>query len=267
MEPIGENELIACLERLHFSRLEAQIYIALLEGGELSGYQLAKKIRLSRPSIYNALDHLYEKGVVALVADSSSNYVAEQPEILFERLAGEFTRDAGAARHMLAQFPRFQPEEKFVNFKGFETAVLKARDLLTHARASVYLNTDFEPDCFAEEFRRLKDRGVRVILFSFLDLKAPDAEVFSHRRKPAPGHRPARLMLVADGRDVLVADRNRERGTWAGTTSNNRLMADIITEHIHNDIYLLRLRAKYGDRLFDDDVFIHTNFETRRFAK
>ena len=52
------------LEHLNFSRLEAQIYMALIGSEPMSAYQLAKKIAIARPSIYNALEHMLDKGMV-----------------------------------------------------------------------------------------------------------------------------------------------------------------------------------------------------------
>ena len=59
------------LEHLNFSRLEAQIYMALIGSEPMSAYQLAKKIAIARPSIYNALEHMLDKGMVELVPDQA----------------------------------------------------------------------------------------------------------------------------------------------------------------------------------------------------
>ncbi|WP_455718896.1 helix-turn-helix domain-containing protein, partial [Anaerosporobacter sp.] len=56
------EDLITYLCNLHFTKLEAQIYITLLEGGELTGYQIAKKIHISRSSVYSVLDSMHERG-------------------------------------------------------------------------------------------------------------------------------------------------------------------------------------------------------------
>ena len=56
------------LEKLNFTKLETQIYLALLGSEPLSPYQLAKKIEIARASIYNALEHMLEKGMVEMVS-------------------------------------------------------------------------------------------------------------------------------------------------------------------------------------------------------
>ena len=52
------------LEGLGFSALEVNIYLILLDNGTMSPYQIAKKVDISRSSIYNALEHMVDKGMV-----------------------------------------------------------------------------------------------------------------------------------------------------------------------------------------------------------
>ena len=48
----------------------------------MSPYQIAKKVDISRPSIYNALGHMVNKGMVELVPKDTVMYTAQDPEIL-----------------------------------------------------------------------------------------------------------------------------------------------------------------------------------------
>ena len=48
----------------------------------MSPYQIAKKVDISRPSIYNALEHMVNKGMVELVPEDTVMYIAQDPEIL-----------------------------------------------------------------------------------------------------------------------------------------------------------------------------------------
>ena len=48
----------------------------------MSPYQIAKKVDISRPSIYNALGHMVNKGMVELVPEDTVMYIAQDPEIL-----------------------------------------------------------------------------------------------------------------------------------------------------------------------------------------
>lgn len=258
-------EIIDCLGKLNFTKLEAQIYLVLLEGDALSGYQIAKKIDVTRPSIYNALEHMYDKGIVLQQPGNKSTYIAERPEILFKKLNAEYAKYAKKAEEGLTEFLETRHEEQFSNFKGFETVIFKTKEVLAQAKSEVYINTDFELSHFQDEFRELKDKGIRVIVFSFpeLDLTDIDVEYYSHYRANVSPHAPSRMMIVADGRVALIANTYKERDTWLGSITNNPLMISIITEHIHNDIHLLKLRDRHGPGLFDDEIKIHTPFEIR----
>lgn len=260
---MDKHELLACLENLNFTSLEAKIYLSLLEHGAQSGYQLAKTIQLSRPSIYNALEHLYEKGVVLRLSDKSSTYTAENPAVLFPKLQDAYKQTAQKAAAELTKLFHAQKEERFLNFSGLDTAIFKTKELLRQAQSEVYLNADFDLHCFEPEFAKLHQKGVRVLVFSFQELNMDGLEVeyYSHYRACAKDAPPTRLMAVVDGTQTLVADAGKERGTWLGMVTNNPLMVSLVSEHIHNDIYLLKLRDRYGSALFDDDIRVHTVFE------
>lgn len=58
---------------MKFSKLKAQIYLALLGTEPLSAYQLAKRIEISRTSIYNALEHMLEKGMVEMAPGETAD--------------------------------------------------------------------------------------------------------------------------------------------------------------------------------------------------
>ncbi|QZY56175.1 helix-turn-helix domain-containing protein [Crassaminicella profunda] len=62
------KEIINMLEKLSFSKTEASVYITLLKHPKLTGYQIAKKINISRSSVYSALDNLYNRGGVSLLS-------------------------------------------------------------------------------------------------------------------------------------------------------------------------------------------------------
>lgn len=260
---MDKRELLACLEDLNFTSLEAQIYFSLLEHGAQSGYQLAKTIQLSRPSIYNALEHLYGKGAVLRLPDKSSTYTAENPAVLFPKLQHVYKQTAQKAATELTQLFHTQKQERFLNFSGLDTAIFKTKELLRQAQSEVYLNADFDLHCFEQEFTQLHQKGVRVLVFSFQEMNMDGLEVeyYSHHRACAKDVSPSRLMVVVDGTQTLVADAGKERGTWLGMVTNNPLMVSLMSEHIHNDIYLIKLRDRYGSSLFDDDIRVHTVFE------
>lgn len=258
-------ELMESLEKLNFTKLEAQIYTALLGSEPLSAYQLAKKISISRPSIYNALEHMLDKGMVETVPDQTALYAAQEPAVLLGKMQFELSESLKRARQELEEIrSRKLPEIHFV-FRGFDTAVFRAKELLREAQREVYINADFSLSCFREEFGFLREKGVRIVIFSFyeMDMEGQDVEFYTHGRPQRAGHEPSRLMLAADGRISLTADGGKMRA-WSGTVSNNPLTVKILSEHIHHDIYLLKLQQRYGREIYREDLWLHTDFEKKQ---
>ena len=64
----------------------------------------------------------------------------------------------------------------------------------------------------------------------------------------------------------LSANRNSEFDGWSGMYNSNPLSVKIITEHIHNDIYLWKLREIYGKEMYEN-VYIETEFERKSRRK
>lgn len=258
------NEILDCLCRLNFSKLEAQIYVALLDGGELSGYQIAKKIGASRSSVYPALEVMLKKGYIRLLPEETQIYRAQNPVALIGRLKGEFCESADAARSMLESLYQDTHEERFTNIKGFDTIVANVKEILRSAEQEVYMNTDFDLHLFEAEFKALAEKGIRVIVFSFASLNHDGlpVEFYTHGDPGCDDEMPSRMMIAADEKSTLVADKSPVAGNWLGTVTNNALMVSIVCEHIHNDIYLLRLKQKYGN-LFSSDILLNTMFERK----
>lgn len=253
------------LEKLNFSKLEAQIYVALLGAEPLSAYQLAKKIDISRASIYNALEHMLEKGMVETAPHDTALYTAQKPEVMLGKIRFDTLHALEESEKQLKAYQALRRKDIHFVFRGFETAVFKAKTILKDARHEVYMNADFDLSCFREEFSMLKENRVRIVVFSFYDVNVgDDAEFYSHYRNMKQGHTASRLMLTVDDEISLIADRGTTLQDWNGTVSNNRLFIKILSEHIHNDIYLLKLKNRYGKEIYRNNFSLNTDFEKRQ---
>ncbi|MEK6892568.1 MAG: helix-turn-helix domain-containing protein [Nanoarchaeota archaeon] len=75
------------LKQIGLSEYESELYLALLQYGSLSAYELAKKTGMYRQATYDALNRLSEKGYVNSVKEGKSQkYKSVNPEIILEYL-------------------------------------------------------------------------------------------------------------------------------------------------------------------------------------
>lgn len=254
------QDIEKCLNTLGFSELERKIYLCLLENGNMSAYQIAKRIDISRSSIYNCLEHMIDKGMAEMIPNDTAIYCAQKPDVLIGKIKREFLDSAMQADELLSRYGTSQYGEAYANIKGLSTILMKAEDIVKNSRNEIYINTDMRLDFLEAGFETLRKKGIRIVVYSFYDIGASENyELYTHGRPlKADG---TRLMAVADGQIALTAGIDGQ-GQWQGTVTGNKLFVKIMSEHIHNDIYLLKLRDIYGREMYDR-VHIDTAYERR----
>ena len=90
MRGIKLEKIVNRLIKVGFSKTEAMIYISLLRIGKANGYRLAKELELSKSTIYQSLETMYRNGYILLIPNSSKEYEAKNPELLFEEIERHF---------------------------------------------------------------------------------------------------------------------------------------------------------------------------------
>lgn len=77
-------DLQSSLKNLNFTEKEAAVYLALLQTGQSTAYQVAKKSGLKKPTTYVILDNLVERGAVRKILHTKNHqYLATDPVELF----------------------------------------------------------------------------------------------------------------------------------------------------------------------------------------
>jgi hypothetical protein len=167
-------------------------------------------------------------------------------------------------RKELPDTPIKPERERFLNVIGEDAVIAKTKALMQNAETEVFLNSDLDLMVFQNEFALLAKKHVRVIVFSFATQpNVPSSVELFSRKLPNFGN--SRIMAVCDMKMTLIANCHPLRHEWAGTVTDNQLMAQITAEHIHHDIYLLKIAEKIGKDLLQDnaDVLLGSLIEQR----
>jgi len=75
-----------------FTATEDRVYVALLGAAPATGYTVARAAGLARANAYAALEALARRGVATRIPGRPARWVAEDPDVLVERLASESRR-------------------------------------------------------------------------------------------------------------------------------------------------------------------------------
>ena len=256
------NKVKDLLKSIYFTENESIIYIYLLENPGQTVYEISKNIRLSRSSTYPIIDKMHLEGSLLLESGKKELYYAQDPKELISTLEFKHKENMIELKKEFDQV-KIQPlKTPYFNLNGFESILGKARTLLYESKDEVYMNTDLPLELFEDAFDFLNRKGVDVYVFTFskTNYTKPNVFIFNHQISEPSSQR---LMLVSDLNSVLVANYDPFRHEWQATSTQNNLMIHIVTEHIHHDIYLIKLKNAMNVNLFETypDLAIHTKAE------
>lgn len=257
------EHIIKELQNFNFTKIEAQVYLCLLKNEKLNGSQIAKIINIPRTSVYSALDSLYQKGVILMLPGEPTIYQVQNPKMFIKNIKNDYEKSISILEDSLMSFKNFGVEDQYWNIKGYDNFIANTKEILTEAEREVYISTNYDLQIFAEELRILEQRNVRIIVFSFEELNTNNlsVELYHHGGKKVCCDG-SRMMLVVDQRKVLFANGNTY-GEVFGTITQNSLLVSIVSEHIHHDIYLLKLKQKYGQDIVTKEIQLNSDFEKR----
>ena len=235
--------IIANLEQLGMSAKEGEIYYELVKQPLSNGSQIAKKLGYPRASVYGVLSKLQEKGhIMALQEGEITSYSPVSPQLLLTNLKKKME---SAIEILDKEFKEIETEileNQFYNLNsqaGVEERILQ---ILENSEKEIYINTNWDLSRFKDTFKKLADRGVRIILFTFSKINYEEFGIEVYRSSTmvedeTSKHR--RILIVADMEKAIIA--SNYGGNFSGTYSENNLLIFIVVEHIHNDIYIKKL--------------------------
>ena len=136
------NEAHEDLQALGFSEYEARAYLALLQRGPLTGYQLAKASGIPRPNVYSVLDRLQERGTVSHIdVAGGARYVALPAEEMLARLGREASIRLEKAREAMKGLEAAPETAQVWNLQGYDVMVDRAREMIEGARERLLIGT------------------------------------------------------------------------------------------------------------------------------
>lgn len=255
------DKIVEKLQEFNFTKIEAEVYVCLLKNKQLNGSQVSKLLGLSRTSVYAALDSLYEKGYVYMLPGEPTEYKVQDPKQLIDSIKKNYSNSIDYLDKNLSEFEVDKAEEQFWNIKGYDNFISNTKRLLLSAEKEVYISTNFDLQLFKEELILLEERNIRIIVFSFEQLNTSGLKVELYHHDTKNIHCSARRwMMVIDNKKAFIANENKFNEIF-GTFTENSLMVSITTEHIHHDIYLLKLKRKYNKSIVTEDILIDSSFE------
>lgn len=243
---------VAQLQALGFSEYEARAYVALLQRGALTGYQLARESGIPRPNIYAVLERLQRRGaVVSVQVEEGIRYAALPAEEMLAQLSRSLEAGLADARQALGQLAQAPAPERAWNLQGYQPLISRAEALIDSAQSRLAVGI------WSEEARRLADalaraqgRGIEptVLCIQGCPQECGGCRGRIYRYPLAAGARSRWLVLVADSRELLVGQVSPD-GVASGVVTTLEALVAVAGIYLHNAIAAAEIVRSLGPGL------------------
>ncbi|NOX87551.1 MAG: TrmB family transcriptional regulator [Calditrichaeota bacterium] len=243
---MNESRLTERLKALGFTTYEAKSYITLLKNNPSTRYELSKNSGVPRSAIYDVIKKLENLGAVNALYTSPEKYVPLPPDQLMELLDRQFKERLDEARQALKHFDTEIEPGHLWNIVGYQNMLHKAREMISRAKETIFLSI-WERECLRlkDELDAAKNRGIRIIVFSFTPISLDIKEKYSYNIPETELLKiwERKIILVKDHSELLMGeadDRYAKKTAW----TDNKAIVDIATNHIILDITLYGIRMR-----------------------
>lgn len=241
--------MIEQLRQIGLSELEARCYLTLHEESMLlSGYEVARRVSVSRTNVYAALRSLTDKGACRVVDGETVLYDSVPIDQLVRHLRLEFEQTAEVLVSHLKSPPK--PASAFYNWQGSKPIEQAIQRLVANA------NTTIIVDIWAEDLPLVEQtlldaekKGVTVVLITLGSCRTSLQHVFEHKRGDAwPNAESRKFTLLCDSATALVGNLGGTMKPSAVETTNPS-MIEVLTTAFYHDLIMNHIEVDFGPQL------------------
>ncbi|MDE2150518.1 MAG: TrmB family transcriptional regulator [Gammaproteobacteria bacterium] len=242
-------EILQALQALGFTEYEARAYLALVDDGELNGYELAKASGIPRANVYAVADKLLQRGAAQRLQDAGGlRYAAVPPAQVLHGIESGQKQALTAARRALARRPRRRQPAAVFTLRGDEL-LAKARQLIDAGERTLLIAIQpAEAARLVAPLRAARERGVAIttLCLEACELECGGCQGEIHRYRLAPGGDVRWLVLVTDRHTALIG----QFGAAAieGVVTDQRLVVELASAYIRQSLALATLGSALAGR-------------------
>jgi HTH-type transcriptional regulator, sugar sensing transcriptional regulator len=244
--------LLKSFQEIGFSAHEARAYVALLQYGRQTGYELARRAQIPRPNIYPILERLQTRGVVSTTHDGGRIlYTALAASEMIHHLSGRFKAQVETVRDELERLRLPRSQEVAWNLQGRDAVLAKANDLLAGGASRYLIGLwSAEAKALAAPIAEAQSRGAEL---SVLCIQGCEHECGGcagkiYRYPLATRAKSRWLVVAADQREILMAQFAPDDSA-VGVHSTLDVLVSVACHYLRNAIAVSEIFRSGGEPL------------------
>jgi sugar-specific transcriptional regulator TrmB len=244
------DTLLQHLRHLGFTELEAKCLHLLSELASVTGYQIAKRLGISRSNVYAALKKLVEKGVVLESRGEPTHYQAISVEEIAETMEDHLRT---SIRYVKEHMPRQEAERtEYFTVEGDAKVLERVRAELHKVKEEALCDLwSEEAEILSGPLIHKREQGARILISAVGAADLTGIQVFPHGRDDSVQQRGGRkFSFVLDRRLAIIGTRGGAEPTKAVLTEHPA-MVELLIHNFFHDVIIYELHQDMGDKLED----------------
>lgn len=257
------DKLLTSLKKFGFTESETKVYVALLQNGSGTGYEISKNSSVPRSKVYNILEILVLKGcVIVSKEDKLVKYAAIPVDELIANIKYNMDTVIEDIKGELYTYNNKVDSNEIWYIRGYENIFNKCRHMISNAKKEVYIQvwgedlSEIEAELSVIE-EKLQD--VVMILYSMQhDYSSKVKNFYKHGFEESKFQEIGGrwISLVVDSTEMIFGNIQHEKNAEIIWTQSSPIVF-LAKENIKHDAYCLKLIDSLGDDLkvkFGEDL-------------
>ncbi len=244
------EELLEHLKELGFNTYESRVYLALLQFGNSTGYEVSKNSGVPQARAYDTLKALETKKVVVSTGEKPLTYMPVDPKEILERYKNRYKKSMSYLKENLLSFSG-DYVEPIINIKDKKGVSDNITRLIEKAKKEILIEAwddDFQK--YVGIIKDAFDRGVEVKVVGYNNLKCDFGLVYQHSGGDFLEKTVGKCFIMAvDDREGLVGIVNEEQGITDAVCTKNSALVFIMKELIIHDMFQIDIENNFGASL------------------
>lgn len=241
------------LVQLGFTELESKCLLILAENNKMTGYEVAKKLGVSRSNVYTALQNLLDNGMILSLKGDPTYFQAIPLEEIRNKIQDKMN---SSFQYLNKHFPSFlRSLDDFYTLDGEKQVTERARLEMLKANDEVIADIwTEEADVFGNVLVECERKDINVMVSSVGAINLPLKTVLMDEREESwqeNGWR--KFSFVIDRKTAILGVRGQDISTKALFTEHpamvklllNNFFHDIVIHEIMNDMKE-EIEQRYG---------------------
>jgi len=257
------EDMLKMLINLGFSRIESEIYIALLKESPLTGYKIAQLLSKSRSNVYQALRSLKNKGgIVELRTQKTKQYKVIPIENIYDERERQLLAEKKKVTAAFKKYKQKEETDSIYNLDKINQVFTKANEMINRAEKIIFIDVQpMQLEKIKNSLEKAARRNVKIAILGSRDYNIKCCDIFEFQPYAPKGKKyenwPMNWFTIAvDAREFLIATikKNHEDLIYS-IWSNNRYISSWIYSDILYEVAFSKIIEMFNSNKTKEQIW------------